>query len=64
VALNRDGASVHPSLLRAASVAPLTPDATFDADTLREALRQEAALPAPATSPIQVAAPSHPGARA
>jgi hypothetical protein len=64
VALNRDGASVHPSLLRAASVAPLTPHATFDAGTLREALRQEAALPAPAASPIPVAAPSHPGARA
>jgi hypothetical protein len=64
VALNRDGASVHPSLLRAASVAPLTPHATFDASTLREVLRQEAALPAPAASPIPVAAPSHPGARA
>jgi hypothetical protein len=64
VAINRDGAAIHPSLLRAAAQTPLTPDATFDAGTLREALRQEAALAAPPAAPMQVAAPFHSGARA
>ena len=64
VAINRDGAAIHPALLRAASAAALTPDATFDAGALREALRQEAALAAPMPAPRPVAAPSHSGASA
>jgi hypothetical protein len=62
VAINRDGAAIHPSLLRAAAQAPLTPDATFDADRLREALRREAALAAPTATPL--ASPTHSGASA
>ena len=47
VAINRDGAAIHPALLRAAAQTPLAPDASFDADALRTTLQQEAALPAP-----------------
>lgn len=68
VAIQRDGAAIHPSLLHAAAVAPLSPDATFDAATLRAALRQGTALAAPA-GPSEPGATSlsplpHPGARA
>ena len=51
VAINRDGAAIHPTLLRAAAQTPLAPDASFDADTLRTTLHREAALPAPPTPP-------------
>ena len=47
VAINRDGAAIHPALLRAAAETPLAPDAGFDAATLRAALQRETALPAP-----------------
>jgi hypothetical protein len=62
VAINRDGAAIHPSLLHAASVARLTPDATFDAATLRETLRRGVSLAAPADHPraAQPGLPHHP----
>lgn len=48
VAINRDGAAIHPARLRAAAQTALTPDASFDAAALRAILQQEAAtLPAP-----------------
>lgn len=47
VAINRDGAALHPALLRAAARIPLGADARFDAGALRAALQMEAALPAP-----------------
>ena len=47
VAINRDGAAIHPALLRAAAQTPLAPDASFDAAALRAILQQEAALPTP-----------------
>jgi len=63
VAINRDGASIHPALLRAAAHTPLAPDAGFDAVRLHHAVQQEAGLPAPHPPPI-LAAPTRPGARA
>ena len=50
VAINRDGAAIHPALLRAAAQTPLAPNASFDADALRLALQHDAALPAPTTT--------------
>lgn len=47
VAINRDGAAIHPALLRAAAAVPLAPDAGFDPAALRTALQRDAALPAP-----------------
>jgi hypothetical protein len=63
VAINRDGAALHPALLRAAAQTPLAPDASFDPACLRAALRQDAPLAAPEAIPA-LAAPTRSGARA
>lgn len=61
VAINREGAAIHPALLRAAAQTPLTPDANFDAAALRAILQQEAAPPAATPLTAKLPAPT-PGA--
>jgi hypothetical protein len=63
VAIQRDGAAIHPALLRAAAETPLAPDASFDAAALRTALQREASLPAP-DGATAFPALTRPGARA
>ena len=61
VAINRDGAAIHPALLRAAAQTPLTPDARFDTAALRAILQQEAAPPTATPLAAKLPAPT-PGA--
>ena len=61
VAINREGAAIHPALLRAAAQTPLTPDANFDAAALRAILQHEATPPAAAPLAAKLPAPT-PGA--
>ncbi len=46
VALRRDGATIHPALVRAAAQAALTREARFDADAMRLSVQAAIALPA------------------
>ncbi len=54
--LERDGADLHPSLLRAAAATPLTPEARFDEDGFRARLTPSLA-PAPKSAAAADAAP-------
>jgi len=60
VAINRDGAAIHPGLMRAAAEIALTRDARFDPAALRAAVQVDGGLPAPSPYPTSSIA----GARA
>jgi hypothetical protein len=51
VTLRRDGASLHPGLVRAAASCALTPEAQFDPSALHSAVHQPPALAPPGAAP-------------